>query len=180
MTEINLGSLDLNLLVVLDAVLQERSATRAAARLHVTQSAISSELRRLRGVFDDPLMVRTKHGFVPTERAESLGPALERILREARALLSPIERDPARSARVFRVAATDAIGVVLLPLLLPVLRRSLPLARLHMVTLERERGDPGAPPGEGLRETDAAAHARTTDPAGRPASATGLAQARGA
>jgi DNA-binding transcriptional LysR family regulator len=143
MTDRNLASVDLNLLVVLNALLQEQSATRAAARLHVTQSAISSALRRLRAVFDDPLMVRTRHGFVPSARAASLAPALERVLRDTQALLAPVERDPARTVRSFSIAATDAISVILLPLLLPALRRHFPLARLNMVTLERELATDG-------------------------------------
>ena len=66
MTDVNLANVDLNLLVVLDAVLSERSATKAAAKLHVTQSAVSNALRRLRTLFDDELVVRTAYGFIPT------------------------------------------------------------------------------------------------------------------
>ncbi|HTU58850.1 MAG TPA: LysR family transcriptional regulator [Polyangiales bacterium] len=148
MPPVNLSTIDLNLLVVLEAIVQEQSATRAAARLHVTQSAISSALRRLRELFDDPLMVRTRHGFVPTERALQLAPELERVLSGARALLAPSERDPTRSARTFSVAATDAVSVVIIPTLLPALRRSMPLARLHMVTLERVVAGQGLARGE--------------------------------
>jgi DNA-binding transcriptional LysR family regulator len=145
MTAANLSNIDLNLLVVLEAVLQEQSATRAAARLHVTQSAISSALRRLRGVFDDPLMLRTRHGFVPTPRAQALAPELERVLSGARALLAPAVADP---ARVFTIAATDAISIVLMPRLLPALQRSMPRARLRLVTLERVVAGHGLAHGE--------------------------------
>lgn len=61
----NLSGVDLNLLVVLHAVLEERSATRAAARLHLTQPAVSNALARLRVLLDDPLVVRTGRGLTP-------------------------------------------------------------------------------------------------------------------
>src|SRR5690349_24025198 len=76
---VNLSSIDLNLFLVLHAVLEERSATRAAARLNVTQSAVSNALARLRRLLDDPLVVRHGRGVVPTPRAEELAP----LLREA-------------------------------------------------------------------------------------------------
>jgi DNA-binding transcriptional LysR family regulator len=72
---VNLSSIDLNLFLVLHAVLEERSATRAAARLNVTQSAVSNALARLRRLLDDPLVVRHGRGVVPTPRAESQIPA---------------------------------------------------------------------------------------------------------
>src|ERR1041385_1654648 len=76
---VNLSVLDLNLFLVLHAVLEERSTTRAAARLNVTQSAVSNALARLRRLLDDPLVVRQGRGIVPTPRAEELAP----LLREA-------------------------------------------------------------------------------------------------
>src|SRR5882724_10241916 len=100
MDAVNLRNVDLNLLVVLAAVLEERSATRAAARLHVTQSAISNALRRLRALFDDALVERTPHGFVPTARAERLLPSLRTLLADASALLTH-EPAAARTARMF-------------------------------------------------------------------------------
>src|SRR5262245_65238063 len=77
--DVNLSALDLNLFLVLHTVLEERSATRAAARLHVTQSAVSNALARLRELLGDPLVVRRGRGLVPTPRAEELAP----LLREA-------------------------------------------------------------------------------------------------
>lgn len=148
MAGVNLSAIDLNLLVVLEAILQEHSATRAAARLHVTQSAISSALRRLRELFGDPLMVRTRHGFVPTQRALQLAPELERVLAGARALLAPAERDPSRVPRTFSVAATDAISVVIIPRLLPAMRRHMPLARLRLITVEQAFATDGLARGE--------------------------------
>ncbi len=68
----DIRTLDLNLLKALDALLDERNVTRAAARLAITQPAMSGMLTRLRESFDDPLFVRTQRGVVPTQRAQEL------------------------------------------------------------------------------------------------------------
>ena len=73
------ANLDLNLLKTLHALIEEQSVTRAAARLSLTQPAVSGMLARLRRHFDDPLLVRTPQGMVPTERAQAL---LEPLARE--------------------------------------------------------------------------------------------------
>ena len=65
----NIKNIDLNLLVYLDVLLQERNVTRAAESLGISQPAMSNGLRRLRELFDDPLLVRTSNGMSPTERA---------------------------------------------------------------------------------------------------------------
>lgn len=77
-----LSSLDLNLLLVLDTVLSERSVARAAKRLHVTPSAISNSLAKLRVALGDPLVTREGRGIVPTPRATELQPALARAIAE--------------------------------------------------------------------------------------------------
>ena len=69
MNRMNIVDLDLNLLKVFEALHDEGSASRAALRLGVTQSAVSAALRRLRGVYDDPLFARTGRGLTPTLRA---------------------------------------------------------------------------------------------------------------
>lgn len=138
MHDVNLAALDLNLLHVLCTVLEEQSATRAARRLHVTQSAVSNALRRARGIFDDPLVLRRPHGLEPTPRGAALLPALSAWVEEARRLVSePPSFDPARTVRTFRIACVDAIAVTLLAPILRGLRRSAPGARLRMVTLDR-------------------------------------------
>ena len=65
----NIARIDLNLLVYLDMLLRERNVTRAANQLGITQPAMSNGLRRLRDLFEDPLLVRTSEGMIPTERA---------------------------------------------------------------------------------------------------------------
>src|SRR5271168_1555466 len=72
--ELHLRSLDLNLILALDALLEERSVTRAAQRVGITQSAMSHALGRLRAVTGDALLVRTANGMAATARAEELGP----------------------------------------------------------------------------------------------------------
>ncbi len=81
----NISKVDLNLLVYLDVLLRERNVTQAAHQLNLSQPAMSNGLRRLRDLFNDPLLVRTRDGMTPTERALELEP----IVREA---LSSIDR----------------------------------------------------------------------------------------
>ncbi len=116
MTDIR--KLDLNLLKAFDALLDERSVTQAAARLSLTQPAVSGMLTRLRENFDDPLFVRTSRGIVPTQRALALAPTLKRVLGDIQVMLQPTSFDPATATLRWSVAATDyALQAVLLPFL---------------------------------------------------------------
>jgi DNA-binding transcriptional LysR family regulator len=137
MSTVNLASIDLNLLVVLDTVLETSSATTAAKRLHVTQPAVSNALRRLREVFGDALLVRTARGLAPTPRAAALAPELKRWLESARSMLGAARFDPAETTRRFTIAGTDALGATLLPALFAAFRARFPRAFLRFVTLER-------------------------------------------
>jgi len=115
--------LNLNDLVALDALLGERHVTRAAARLHLTQSAMSHALRRLRAVLGDELLVRGSHGLTPTARGERLAHAVRRALDEIEGALRDEQRfAPETARRTFKVACVDMASV---PLLVP-LARSLP------------------------------------------------------
>ena len=98
-------TLDLNLLKAFDALLDERSVTRAAARLALTQPAVSGMLARLRESFDDPLFVRTQRGVVPTLRAQGLAGPVKRVLGEIDAMLRP--REPSTANFTLSIAATD-------------------------------------------------------------------------
>ena len=80
MNHINNGQLDLNLLKVFVALYEEGSASKAAVRLSVTQSAVSAALKRLRLLYDDQLFVRTAHGFQPTSRAQAIKPIISDAL----------------------------------------------------------------------------------------------------
>ncbi|MCC6750329.1 MAG: LysR family transcriptional regulator [Deltaproteobacteria bacterium] len=123
----NLRSVDLNLLLVLEALFAERSVTRAAASLGLSQPAASHALRRLRELFGDPLFVRGPQGLRPTARAEAMGAPLALALQVLRRTLSePPPFDPAASHRRFTLAATDLAQVTLLPPLLGALARGAP------------------------------------------------------
>jgi DNA-binding transcriptional LysR family regulator len=111
-----LKNLDLNLLKTLDALLEERSVTRAATRLSVTQPAVSGMLTRLRESFADPLFIRTQRGIVPTNRALQLAGPVKRILDDVEQILRPEEFDPATSTLTVSLTATDyALQAIVLP-----------------------------------------------------------------
>ncbi len=132
----SLSQLDLNLLVVLDNVLAERSVVRAARRLHVTPSAVSNALARLRAVLDDPLVARSGRGIVPTPRAAELAPALARALRELDQAVSGSAFDPASTTREFTVAIADSGQLVRLPRLALLFGQEMPRARLRIVGID--------------------------------------------
>jgi DNA-binding transcriptional LysR family regulator len=108
MQPIHLSDINLNLLAVLDALLSERSVTRAALHLGLTQSATSHALRRLRQFFNDPLLVRGSAGMVPTALAEELAaPVRSGLLELQRAVRGELSFEPNQSSRTFSVATVD-------------------------------------------------------------------------
>lgn len=114
----DIRSLDVAMLRTFDALLRERSVSRAAARLFLSQPAVSASLGRLRQVFDDPLFTRTSHGVTPTPRALALADQVEKLLAELAALLDAgRDFDPALSNRVFRIAGSDHPSQRVLPAL---------------------------------------------------------------
>lgn len=121
----DIRSLDFNLLKALDALLDQRNVTRAAARLGVTQPAMSGMLTRLRDTFDDPLFVRVQRGIEPTERALALSVPLKQLLGEVEALLQPPVFDPSTATQRFTIASTDyALRAIALPFLSALKRRA--------------------------------------------------------
>lgn len=121
----DIRNLDLNLLKAFDALLDERSVTRAAERLGLTQPAVSGMLVRLREGFDDPLFVRAPRGVVPTLRAVALGPAIKQILAETEALLQPVSFDPATAHFALHLAATDyALQAIVAPFIAALRQRA--------------------------------------------------------
>ncbi|HKS88446.1 MAG TPA: LysR family transcriptional regulator [Stellaceae bacterium] len=125
--------LDLNLLRVFEALIEERSATRAGARLGLTQSAISHALNRLRYVLRDDLFVRGPDGMQPTERAAEIAPRLRQGLTQLQIALAPSEFMPANTDRRFTITCTEFAGAVLLPALLARLRVEAPYASLNVL-----------------------------------------------
>lgn len=133
MHDVHVGDLDLNLLVALRALIAERHVTRAAARVGLTQPAMSHALARLRSVLGDPVLVRTRTGMVLTPRAQALAEPLERVLGDVSKLLAPADRfDPARSTRTFRVGTADYGELVLMPAVLGRVLREGPHIRVRM------------------------------------------------
>ncbi|TPL00099.1 MULTISPECIES: LysR substrate-binding domain-containing protein [unclassified Mesorhizobium] len=134
----NLAGVDLNLLVVLEALLSERHVSRAAIRLNKSQPAISHALARLRHLLDDPLLVRRPGGLEPTARAMEIAPALAEALDRMRHLLAPAGFDAAKERRTFRLAMSDYGAAVILPALLPLLRTQAPYVDLAVSQASRE------------------------------------------
>ena len=129
----HIRKVDLNLLVALDVLLEERHVTRAAGRLGLTQPATSRLLGRLRATFGDPLFVRTSRGLVPTQRARDLAGPLRRVVQDAGRLV--LERpgfDPRTARRRFRIAAVDFAHVVLVAPLVAALEREAPFVDLEL------------------------------------------------
>lgn len=134
----DLRRIDLNLLVILDALLREQHVTRAAERLHLSQPAVSHALGRLRDVLGDPLLVRQGGGLVPTARALELAAPLAEALAQVQALLAPNRFDPTSAKRRFRLAMSDYGAAILLPGLVRTLRREAPGIDLQIIQASRE------------------------------------------
>lgn len=125
-----LRKLDLNLLVVFDAVNVERSVTKAAARLNMSQPAVSHALERLRAALQDDLFVRSPSGMVPTARAGQLAPVVRQAIQELGAVLDADPFDPANSDRAFTVAANNYAAIVLVSPILLAAARQAPTVKL--------------------------------------------------
>lgn len=134
----NLQSLDLNLLVVLEALVEERNVTRAARRIGLSQPAMSNALARLRRTFDDPLLVRTAQGMTPTPVAQALIVPVRQALTQLRAALEEKSVfDPTTATRTFHLLANDYAEITLVTPLLQTLRAEVGALRLH---IQRPRG----------------------------------------
>ena len=129
-----LDRFDLNLLVALNVLLEERSVTRAAQRLNLTQPAMSAALRRLRESFNDELLIAHGKRMVPTPHAQALHPMVGQMIASAQTLIaSSTLFDPATSHRVFRIAASDYISAILLRPMLSELATIAPNIRVEIV-----------------------------------------------
>jgi DNA-binding transcriptional LysR family regulator len=142
-----LHRIDLNLLVYLDVLLRECNVTQAANQLGLSQPAMSNGLRRLRDLFNDPLLVRTSDGMTPTARALELEPLVRDILSGVERAIQPTsEFDPMGAKQVIRVMASDYAESTLFPAVLQQLRELAPGLTLDVMTpsdvsfLDVERG----------------------------------------
>ncbi len=133
---IDIRNVDLNLLVALDALLDERSVTKAAKRLAMSQPALSHGLKRLRRLFGDPLFVRTQRGLRPTPRAVSLAAPLKAIMRRTEALLQPSDFDPATAEGNLTISTTDYLQVAVVMPFLRAFRAQAPRMTLSIRSAE--------------------------------------------
>ena len=123
--------LDLNLLVTLETLLNERNVTRAAARLNLSQPAVSAQLARLRDVFEDPLLLPAQRGMTPTAKALSLLEPLRQALDQVRGVASShLNFDPATADLTVTIAASDYLQTSILQPLVLRLRREAPGIRI--------------------------------------------------
>ena len=129
----NLNSLDLNLLVALDALLREASVSRAAMRIGLSQPATSHALQRLRDLIGDPLLVRTGARMELTPRAQSLRAPLAQALEQVRGLFTRDDFDAARSERHFRLMMPDLAVELLMPRLMEKVTKLAPNVTIDVV-----------------------------------------------
>jgi len=134
--------IELYLIRVLKTLITERSVSRAAMRLHSTQPAVSAQLKRLRALTGDPLLVRAGNNMAPTETALRLLDPATRLLQDADRLFSPRAHqrgfEPLASTGTFRIAASDYLDPLFLPELVAHVKHVAPLVRLELLPLSGE------------------------------------------
>lgn len=135
MAPLNFRSLDLNLLRVFDEVMAERSLTRAAHKLSITQPAVSNAMRRLREVLGDELVVRSGQGVEPTPRALALWPPVREALAQLQESLAPGLFEPATAESTFVLAMADATAATLVPALVSIIEREAPGVSVRVLPL---------------------------------------------
>jgi len=135
MNPVNFRTLDLNLLRVFDAVMSERSLTKAAVKLALTQPAVSNAIRRLRETLGDDLLRRSGQGLEPTPRAQALWPTVQKALRQLQASLAPNPFVAASASNTFVLTMADATAAELMPGLVEVMDRDAPGVALRVVPL---------------------------------------------
>lgn len=124
---------DLNLLPVFMALMEERSVTRAAVRLGITQPALSNALNRLRDTLRDPLFIRERYGIKPTQFAEEIAPViLETLARLDEVIIGRQHFDPATSTRQFNIAPNSFVEIVLMPRIIARLRQQAPGVKVSL------------------------------------------------
>lgn len=129
--------LDLNLLVTLEALLIEQNVTKAAARLHLSQPAVSAQLSRLRDVFDDPILIPAQRGMTPTAKAlEILGPLRDALDQVRAIVVARKDFEPATATLTVTIACTDYVQVALVKRLAIAIRRDAPGVRIALRNLD--------------------------------------------
>jgi DNA-binding transcriptional LysR family regulator len=137
-----ISDFDVGLLLTLDALLKEQNVTHAAARLNVTQSALSARLTRLRQLLNDPLFIpaASGRGMIPTPHATALRPELSRLIERLNDFINTAHLfDPATSRRVFRIAATDNPAAIIAPDLIPLIKSQAPQVKIAFTLPDKAR-----------------------------------------
>ncbi|RED53971.1 LysR family transcriptional regulator [Aestuariispira insulae] len=135
----NLSGIDLNLLLVFEAIYTERNLSKAGERLSLSQPAVSNALRRLRETLNNPLFVRTAEGMVPTNHAVAIQPTIAKALDDLRSCLTPdLSFDPAQAKNHFRISLSDIIGSLILPELIAKLQDNAPHVDLTFRHVDRK------------------------------------------
>lgn len=134
---ISFKTIDLNLLRVFDAVMEERSVLRASQKVFLSQSAVSHSLARLREALGDELFVRTSSGMLPTARALAMAPRVRESLQTLEAAVELPNFEPATAAKRFTIAASDFTTMVILPLLHQTLMAEAPNVELAIKPVTR-------------------------------------------
>lgn len=135
MSPTNFRTVDLNLLRVFDEVMAERSLTRAARNLSLTQPAVSNALRRLRETLGDELVQRSGQGMAPTPRARAIWPAVREALQQLQESLLPSEFVPGNATTTFVLAMADATAAELIPGLTETLEQEAPGVSMRVIPL---------------------------------------------
>jgi DNA-binding transcriptional LysR family regulator len=135
----DIRSLDLNLLVVFDAMLEHQNVTKAGDSIKLSQPAMSAAVSRLRELFDDPLFVRTRQGMAPTPKAQALSPSVRQVVQTIRGdILQSKEFNPLLSDRTFTLVTPDIAEVNFLPRLISELAKKSPHINLRTLAMPRE------------------------------------------
>ncbi|MEJ5056951.1 MULTISPECIES: LysR substrate-binding domain-containing protein [unclassified Pseudomonas] len=135
---------DLNLLPVFIALMEERSVTRAAARLGITQPALSNALNRLRDTLKDPLFIRERYGIKPTQFAEEIAPVInETLARLDEVIIGRQHFDPATSTRQFNIAPNSYVEIVFIPTIVARLREQAPGIKVSLTPFGNDLAETG-------------------------------------
>jgi len=137
-----ISDFDAGLLLTLDALLKDQNVTHAAARLNITQSALSARLTRLRQLLSDPLFIpaASGRGMIPTPHATALQPELARLIERFTDFVNTAHLfDLATSKRVFRIAATDNPAAILAPDLIPLVKSQAPNVRIAFTLPDKSK-----------------------------------------
>lgn len=141
MTLDDLSKLDLRLLIAFNALIEERSVTRAAERLQLSQPAMSRNLQRLRQLFGDELFTRQSHGLSPSPRAEQIHSQLQPLLDDILRLVSPVQIQLANLQRTFRIGVLDIVSQIIIAPLIEEINKRAPKVTLKLINLDSHSMD---------------------------------------